>query len=237
MSSVRGANYYSVHDTKEFEKRMSDEFEYMVTPLVFDLSLDVNSDYYDIQAVYGSDTKDNQKGNIMYVNTLFPSKSEDGEVKGGIVLVKLKKKDSNGSGNLEVKVSYKDRSGKEHNNKQSVTFKSDNEYYDNSGIRKGILLTRYVNMMKNWILYERSEHKPIFRIMPTNGIVDCMCLPEEIVLVLGEHERTSVKLSVSEEYKENFRELKSYIESENKEIKDESLKQEIDIIDLLLEAK
>ena len=31
------------------------------------------------------------------------------------------------------------------------------EYYENSGIRKAIALTRYVNVLKNWILYERSE--------------------------------------------------------------------------------
>ncbi len=237
ISDVKGANYYSVHNTQEFEKRMSEEFEYMVTPLVFDLSLDIDSDFYDIQAVYGSDTKNAQKGNIMYVNTLFPSKSGGGEVKGGIVLVKLKKNGKDENGNLEVKVSYKDRSGKEHNNRQSVTFKNSNsEYYDNTGIRKGILLTRYANMMKNWILYERSNHKPIYRIMYDSGIKDCIFPPEEIFRVLGEHERTSVKLSVSSEYKENFRELKSYIESENKVLKDDTLKQEIDIIDLLLET-
>ena len=41
--------------------------------------------------IYGSDSSSGQKENLMKVNTLFPSKtSEKGEVKGGIVLVKLK---------------------------------------------------------------------------------------------------------------------------------------------------
>ena len=37
LSDVKGANYYSVHNSEEFKKIMSEDFEYMVTPLVFDL--------------------------------------------------------------------------------------------------------------------------------------------------------------------------------------------------------
>ncbi len=238
ITDVKGANYYSVHNSKEFEERMGEGFEYMVTPLVFDLSLDVDSEDFEVTAIYGSDTANAKTGNIMNVNTLFPSKSEGGEVKGGIVLVKLKAKDASKQGNLQVKVSYQDRNGKDHKNAQTVTFRDTNEeYYENTGIRKGILLTRYVNAMKNWILYERSEHREKrFYITPVTGICDCIILPPEVVVILGEHERTSVKLSVSDEYKEIFRNLKSYIEAENKEIKDDTLKQEIEIIDLLLEA-
>ena len=39
ISDVKGANYYSVHNSSEFKTRMGEEFEYMVTPLVFDLEL------------------------------------------------------------------------------------------------------------------------------------------------------------------------------------------------------
>ena len=45
----------------------------------------------------------------MKVNTLFPSKAEEGQVKGGVILVKLKKLSSDGS--LKLKVSYQDRNG------------------------------------------------------------------------------------------------------------------------------
>ena len=90
---MKGANYYSVHNSKEFKERMGDQFIYMVTPLVFDLSLNLKSDDYNIEMVYGSDSEKGNKGNLMKINTLFPSKtSEKGEVKGGVVLVKLSKK-------------------------------------------------------------------------------------------------------------------------------------------------
>ena len=93
ISDVKGANYYSVHNSNEFKERMGEQFEYMVTPLVFDLNLNLKSDDFNIEMVYGSDSSNRQKENLMKVNTLFPSKSsEKGEVKGGVVLVKLNEK-------------------------------------------------------------------------------------------------------------------------------------------------
>ena len=234
ITDVKGANYNSVHNNKEFTKRMGEEFEYMVTPLVFDLSLDVQSDDYDVTAIYGSDSASVKTGNIMKVNTLFPSKSEDGEVKGGVILLKVAPKKDDGDGIIKVKVSYKDRNGNEYSDTQDVSFKNKEEYYDNSGIRKAIVLTRYANTLKDWILYERSEDKK-FLILPTTGIIDGYEFDENYVFViLGEHERASVDLSVSNSYKEIFKDLKTYIEEENKVLQDDTFKQEYDALDLLI---
>ena len=236
ISDTKGANYYSVHNSKEFKERMGEQFEYMVTPLVFDLNLNFKSDDYNIEMVYGSDSSEGQKENLMKVNTLFPSKtSEKGEVKGGIVLVKLKEKRETKNGKVELEVSYKDRNGKEYKNTQIINFdiNKNEEFYDNSGIRKAIVLTRYVNILKYWILYERTENK-LFMIGPSKGIVDFFYTENEITKILGEHERMSVKLKVSEEYKEIFRNMKEYILKENEEIKDDVLKKEIEILDILI---
>ena len=236
ISDTKGANYYSVHNSKEFKERMGEQFEYMVTPLVFDLNLNFKSDDYNIEMVYGSDSSEGQKENLMKVNTLFPSKtSEKGEVKGGIVLVKLKEKRETKNGKVELEVSYKDRNGKEYKNTQIINFdiNKNEEFYDNSGIRKAIVLTRYVNILKYWILYERTENK-LFMIGPSKGIVDFFYTENEITKILGEHERMSVKLKVSEEYKEIFRNMKEYILKENEEIKDDVLKKEIEILDMLI---
>ncbi|MBQ9657969.1 MAG: VWA domain-containing protein [Clostridia bacterium] len=235
ISDVKGANYYSVHSSNEFKERMGEQFEYMVTPLVFDLNLNLKSEDYEIQTVYGSDTVNKENGNIMSVNTLFPSKSTTtGEVKGGVVLLKLKKKNSNNLGSLKLDVSYKDRNGKEFSNSQTVEFNNSEEYYENTGIRKAIVLTRYVNALKNWILFERTENEK-FVIEPMDGIVDCVYTESEIYKILGEHERTSVSLKVSANYKEIFKKLKQYILDENNFINDTSLNQEIEILDRLIE--
>ena len=236
ISDVKGANYYSVHNSKEFKERMGEQFEYMVTPLVFDLSLNLKSDDYNIEMVYGSDSSNQKKENLMKVNTLFPSKtSEKGEVKGGVVLVKLKEKTGKKNGKVELEVLYKDRNDKEYRNTQVINFEKNKneEFYQNSGRRKAIVLTRYVNILKSWILYERTEDKK-FMIEPKKGIVDLFYTEEEITKILGEHERMSVKLKVSEEYKEILRNMKEYILKENKEIKDDLLNKEIEILDILI---
>lgn len=234
LSDTKGANYYSVHSSKEFKERMGEQFEYMVTPLVFDLNLKLSSTDYEIEKVYGSDTADAKSGNLMKVNTLFPSKSSNGEVKGGVVLLKLKRLNKNAKGDLKLEVSYKDRNQKDFNNSQTVTFNNDEtEKYENTGIRKAIVLTRYANAMKNWILYERSEDDR-FLIIPSRGIIDCDYKSEEIRVMLGENERKSQKLFVSEKYREIFKIARQYIEEQNKELQDETLKQEIEILDILI---
>ena len=234
ISDVKGANYYSVHNSQEFKERMGEQFEYMVTPLVFDLNLDLQSDSYKIEAVYGTDTKNIESGNIMKVNTLFPSKTTStGEVKGGVVLLKLKKiKDSDDS-LIKLKVSYKDRNGKSFENLQEIKFEGKDEFYDNTGIRKAILLTRYANTLKNWILYERTESSK-FIITPITGIVDCNLVVDDIIRILGENERVSTSLSVSKNYQEIFEKLKKYMLHEINEINDDTLNKEIEILDKLI---
>ena len=91
ITKIQGANYYSVHSASEFHTRMVDEFELMVTPLVFDLELALEADGYNIDTVYGSPEADQSTGEIMKVSTLFPSRVEDGQTRGGIILLKLER--------------------------------------------------------------------------------------------------------------------------------------------------
>ena len=235
ISDVRGANYYSVHNSEEFKKQMGESFEYMVTPLVFDLQLNLESDDYQIAAVYGSDTANIENGNLMNVNTLFPSKTtSDGEVKGGVVLLKLKRINQNATGDIKLSVSYKDRNMKKYSNSQIVKFNANEEMYENTGIRKAIVLTRYANTIKNWILYERSKEDR-FIIKPTTGILDCCYKPEEIRILLGENERKSVDLTVSENYKNIFTTIKNYILEEKQYLNDNTIDQEVKLLDKLIE--
>lgn len=235
LSNVRGANYYSISSNEQFKKILSEDFEYMVTPLVFDLNLNFESTEYDIEKVYGTDSEDLSSGNIMKVNTLFPSSTnENSESKGGVILLKLKKKDNSTDNKINLRVSYTDRDGNKHSNSQDIEFNKNEEFYENTGIRKAIALTRYVNTLKSWILYERTNKDERFYICEDVGVIDCDYVKENVRKILGENERTSVKLTVSEEYKENFKNIKSYLENEKNELKDEDLKKEIDLLEELI---
>lgn len=63
-----------------------------------------------------------------------------------------------------------------------------------------------------------------------NGIT----IPLFILSVLGEWERQSVDLQVSEEYKQLFAEFKPYFEAEMAAIGDDDLSQEVEILNELI---
>ena len=237
ISNVKGANYYSINNKEKFQKILSEDFDYMITPLVFDLNLNLSSNNYEIEGIYGTDSKDKSSGNIIKVNTLFPSSTnEETGTKGGVVLLKLKKKDNaNNDNKINLNVSYTDRNGKKYSNSEQIEFENDNEFYANSGIRKSIALVRYANCLKDWILYERSNNSERFYINNEKGIIECSgYTKEDIKNILGENERTSTKLSVSGEYKNIFEKVKKYLENEKNEVKDDTLKQEIDLLQILI---
>jgi Ca-activated chloride channel family protein len=58
LATTRGANYFSVHSPGEFEKRLVEEFDFAVTPLVFDLKLSIDSSSIDT-ASGNNGSKDN----------------------------------------------------------------------------------------------------------------------------------------------------------------------------------
>jgi len=232
ITKIRGANYYSVHSSKEFKTRMDDEFEYMVTPLVFNLQLNLESKGFQIEKVYGSPEANEATGEIMKVNTLFPSKVTNDQIKGGLILLKLKK--TSNDNNLTLSTSYEDRNGKL--DQDTVTFAFGNEkadFYQNSGIRKGILLTRYANILKNWLVNEAEINSSdiddtIPMISSETGIIvpdDAKCIQ-----LLSKWEQKSVPLKVSPEYKNLFSEFIPYFKNETDSIGDETLLKELDLL-------
>lgn len=255
LTKIRGANYYSVHSEKEFAGRMDEGFDYMVTPLVFDLNLKLEADGYTIEKVFGSPEANEATGEIMKVNTLFPSKTEDGQTKGGIVLLKLSK-NTEASGSLKLKVTYEDRMGKKDGSEVSINLPANQkDYYQNSGIRKGILLTRYANLVKAWLIDERINNQPPRyeeppRIMPAPPY-PCLLVSREkgIIIpepphippcwphpwpVLGEWERQSLPLTVAGEYKISFADFAKYLKSEMEALGDKDLQKEIDVLNKLI---
>jgi Ca-activated chloride channel family protein len=242
VSKTKGANYFAVHSSKEFKKLLDKEFEYMVTPLVYDLELKLDSKKYQIEAVYGSPDAKMATGEIMKVNTLFPSSSEDGATKGGVVLLKLKKVGT-GSDDIDLKVSYSSVDGKSFSNQQSIKFDSKKSiYYDNTGIQKAILVSDYVSIMKNWLMDARAGcNDNVKWIMQEYPVImkRCMIFPPKrpIYPTIKTWERKSCKLKVSEGYHKLFQTFKRAYLKESKEMNDDSLQKELTILDKLIGQK
>ena len=233
ITKIKGANYYSVHSASEFKERMDDEFDFMVTPLVFDLRLDLNSPGYEIEKVYGSPEADLATGEIMKVNTLFPSKTKEGQVKGGMVLIKLRKLSPEGisaEGMMKLRVSYQDRNGIADSDETDVEIpETEPDFYQNSGIRKAILLSRYADLLKDWMLDERKAIESGQKVVPTVTFDSGIVIPVD----LGEWERQSLPLQVAEPYRKLFGVFGTYFEEESLGIGDDNLQQEQVVLERL----
>jgi len=225
IAKIKGANYYSVNSALDFKKRMDNEFDFMVTPLVFDLRLKLDAPGYQIEKVYGSPEADQATGELMKVNTLFPSKTEDGQVKGGVILVKLKKLSN--QRNMRLTVSYRDRNGVMDSDEAEVDLaEASADFYQNSGIRKAVLLSRYADLLKNWMIDERKAADKGWKIVPSVTLANGIVIPVE----LGEWERQSLPLAVSEPYPELFGRFRDYFQREAQAVGDSTLEQEEEIL-------
>lgn len=230
ITKIKGANSFAVHSSQQFSERMDKDFKYMVTPLVFDLDLTLDSESYEIEKVYGSTAAEESTGRIMKVKTLFPSRRKENKTKGGIVLLQLDKVGQDSKVNLEV--SYKTRGGQQKSSDRTVSFKARKpEYFENSGIEKAVLLTRYSNLMKNWIIYERDqisdEDVPdrVCEIAKAEGIN-----PPANFTGLGKWERQSTPLQVSQKYKAKISSFEKHFEKKMRDLEDENLGQELKIL-------
>jgi Ca-activated chloride channel family protein len=221
LTKVRGANYFSVHSSEEFKRHLDEEFDFMVTPMVFDLDLKLDSDAYEIAAVYGSPDSDAASGRLMHVNTLFPSKSEGGETRGGVVLLKLRP--TGRSGDLRLRASYVDREGRPGHSDAAVRFDaSSREQYANTGIRKAVLLARYYDLMQGWMTSARGGSAASADL---GGGIPVAPRPK----TSGERgwEHTSDQLRVSAGWTEAFGQFAGYFEREMSAIGDSTLSQEV----------
>jgi Ca-activated chloride channel family protein len=226
LTSIRGANYYSVHSTDEFRERMADGFQYMVSPLVFDLSLELDAEGYEIRQVYGSSAAEESTGEILRVNTLFASPTEDGRTRGGVVLAQVEPQSDDAS--MELRATWENRAGTEQETTTTITFPAESpEYFDNTGVRKAVLLSRYADLLKNWMVRERDESAA-----PTE---DGVAVPPEEAQ-LGEWEQQSQELTVDAETAERIEAFRTHFLSEAEAIGDDSLGRELDELDRILAA-
>jgi|AntRauTorckE6833_2_1112554.scaffolds.fasta_scaffold00491_1 Ca-activated chloride channel family protein len=223
ITSVHGANYYSVHSPDQFEQRLVDGFEYMVTPLVFDLSLELDAKGYEIEQVYGSSAAEESTGEIMRVNTLFASPTSEGRTKGGVVLAKVTDA-AGGGGELTLRASWEDRTGTSNESELSVTFPEGGpEQFANTGVRKAVALSRYADLLQNWMVDERERDGD-----PETDGID---VPDDD---LGKWEQRSDPLTVSRAYRERFETFADYLQSEMAAVEDDALQQELDVLETLV---
>jgi Ca-activated chloride channel family protein len=240
MSKAKGAWFGSIKTSAEFQKRLDDEFDYMVTPLVFNLRLHLSSSAYIIDKVFGSPESHLSTGQLMRVNTLFPSaKDEQGQTKGGVVLLRLVRKGTasinDSDDTIRLRVSYEDRCGIPDSSELCVrpvrrplnsTSKDDNMFFENQGVRKAVLLARYASVLRHWLTCERESEPTTFGL---GGVFQNQVQPSKECNM-----QTCTALNVSPQFKIVFEKLLEHFIKEMTMIEDDSLQQERAILEKLV---
>jgi len=224
ITDIRGGNYYAVHSPAQFSERMGEGFEYMVTPLVYDLSLRVDSEDFRIEHVYGTPS-DGDTSRLMHVTTLFPSRREDNRTEGGVILLELARTGDGTGGSLDLTTSYETRQGETHEETRTVQFDGrDPPYYGNTGVRKAVTLTRYATLMQNWMDYQHAQANGESVERRNDGIE---------YREPGRWEWGSVQLQVTEPYGSRIEQFRDYFASEMAAIGDDSMQRDLEVLDRL----
>merc|ERR1719473_253315 len=261
MSKAKGAWYGSVKTSHAFRKRLDDEFEYMVTPLVFNLRFHLSSDAYVIDKVFGSPESELSTGQLMRINTLFPSaKDQQGQTKGGVVLLRLVRKNSSAVADetLKLRVSYEDRCGIPDFSELSVqpglpgrSIGSSDSFFENKGVRKAVLLARYASVLHQWLIDERQSQAQSGPQNKRERVCACAFRPKAfdsspqcqgiftnlaagIAKMPPDCEHLSAALKVSPQYKTVFETLLQHLSSEMRILEDDSLEQECKLLQKLI---
>ena len=232
ITKVPGANYYSVHSSSDFHERIVDEFEFMVTPLVFDLALGMEAEGYEIKGIYGSPEADPSSGQVMRIGTLFPSEAEDGRVRGGIVLLEMERTSENGT--ITLTASYRDRAGVQDGATVTVSMGDGGaDQYQGPGVQKGVLLVRYAELMKEWAYEERRALAVGGEPTTSRLYGEGAGTPGREYEPLGRWERESVPLAVSGQYADAIRQFSEYFREQAGEIGDPELLREVSLLERL----
>jgi Ca-activated chloride channel family protein len=105
-----------------------EDFDYLVTPIARNLKLSVKSDTCQVEKVYGAPSSALATNEILNVPTLFPARTEEGQAKGGVILLKLKLDSPNA--NMHVTASWEDMEGHKDETSSNVTLEVTNYTYD-----------------------------------------------------------------------------------------------------------
>ena len=223
ISTVKGANYYSVNSPAQFDERMDEGFSYMVTPLVYNLSLRVASDGYQIENVYGSPQADAASAKLMEVTTLFPSRREGNKTEGGVVLLEVEQTGENPA--LDIVSSYEAPDGSTHDVTRTVDFESrEAPYYGSTGVRKAVALSEYGSLVRNWMAHERAD-----------GEAGATAADESVEYreFDNQWEQGSVSLTVSEPYDDRIDRFVEYFRAEQAALGADRMDRDLTILERL----
>jgi len=240
ISKIRACNYISVKSSKDFKKEMDEEFDYFVTPIVFECSVNIaNSDNgWQVERVYGSPGFEiPEQGRLMFLDSSFPSRKEGSNMtKGGIVVVKLKKP-GNTPPKMKLVIKYEGRDGQKYEDVDEFDpgdfATSPVDKFQDSSVRKAVLLVRYVNFMKHLLNDARSNESQDIAIVSMDSKTGI--LPPQVKNTINHN--SSLRLRpLNKDSKVLIKQFVDYFEREMEAIDDKTLDKEMQQLVTILQT-
>lgn len=208
LAEVRGASRCFVSPT--FERRLDGALSRLFTPVVYDLTVELGADGYEIAAVHGCPPATAATDRLAHAGTMFSSVSDD-VARSGPVLVRVTRTSSSPEPEPELRVSWTERGGSECTERIPVDIPDDTGRFTDDGVRTAVALNRCGRELRSWAAnrHERAETE------------------------LGESVRQGVPLAVSTQQDRRFGRLRAYLENEMEQTATRRLQREIDLLDVL----
>eukprot|EP00026_Physarum_polycephalum_P007697 Phypoly_transcript_07762.p1 GENE.Phypoly_transcript_07762~~Phypoly_transcript_07762.p1 ORF type:complete len:510 (+),score=75.11 Phypoly_transcript_07762:77-1531(+) len=154
LSKVKGCNSFGVLSSAQFRKQMITDFNHTSLLIAYDISVKMQSSQFEVEEIYGSPLEPNKAiGEVLKLDSICPSAKSDEGIKGGMVLLKLKRKEpkSTCGDKIALKLRYYDWNDAIFKRNSTLDFPEDPDmadYYEDPAIRKAIALVRYVKTVK-----------------------------------------------------------------------------------------
>jgi hypothetical protein len=162
VSKTNGCNYCNVRTSQNFWEIMNKEFGYLVTPVAFNVNIELKSKQLSLIKGFGSPEVRNVRNGQKKIklSTEFPSAQNDkAETRGGMILFKL---NGNADKNQkhELTFEWEDDMGISHKSSKVLDFSvgaEGEEYYETMAIRKAIALVNYTDFVQGYIGMRTAE--------------------------------------------------------------------------------
>jgi Ca-activated chloride channel family protein len=89
LSRVHGTNIFNILSSNDLQEMLEKEFNYLVSPVAFDLRIRLSSPDYEVSLVHGSDDDARRDGSLTEIRTLTPSSVGAEGVKGSVLVIYL----------------------------------------------------------------------------------------------------------------------------------------------------
>jgi len=147
IAYIKGANFFYVDSENEFKRILTDELNYAITPIAFDIKVFIESKVLEIESVYGVSKTDISNGMVMEIPMLIPSQCTKLGSRDNVMLIKCKEKLTptlNPNKEARITLRYTQPDGTKQQVVELAQFTGEKPC---AGIRKMMILAKYHDLM------------------------------------------------------------------------------------------